>query len=760
MIRLFATLIFLGLLHVATPLSAQMMLPGAGSAETVAAPAEPSPNDIKELARLLADPAVVNWLQQRAAGLGDDGAPANLTFRESVELGLVQIQLRVQEVGASLALVPGLPAIVSSTWQQGLTPREQLNFVVLLIIFVFVGVGLEWLYWRYAGYFRRRIELSRSNRYIDKVRSALTRLALVSGGAVFFSLGTIGTFVIFDWPPNAEEFVLELLFALVMLRVVSALALFALAPRIEALRLVPLSRQDARGLYLGVMLASAVMLFGHGLAETIVVLGADEPVGLTIDIIAAAITTMLAILLLWLMHTRSEPKRQSIVIPVVGSMTLFMLFILWLIGAYSAAGTLAVVALLIPAERMVRKTIEQAFEESRAEATPAEDSSEANAASETEAESGTEVVVEQEAGPDAETPDETEQEAIENAEAMHGVYLPVAVRLGRFVVVVSAVVCIGLFWGVQPWNMSAVDSAPAQVVRVLIDVMVAFLIGDLVWTATKTAIDRRMASMPKLVPGMAPGPEARMATLLPLIKKVVLVTILVMVALIGLSSMGINITPLLAGAGVVGLAVGFGAQALVRDIVSGVFFLIDDAFRVGEYIEMGDIRGTVESMSIRSLQLRHHRGAVHTIPFGELKSLTNYSRDWVMMKLEFRVPFDTDLKLAKKIVKKIDAELQENPDYGGNFLQPLKFQGVRRMEEFNMVVGVKFMTKPGGQWTIRRDAYQRIRDEFEKAGINFAQRNVKVEVIGADELDEETKEKAAAAALDAIEQNMEPAPGQ
>lgn len=759
MIRLIATFVFLALLHVATPLSAQMMLPGAGSSETVETPAEPSPNDIKELARLLADPTVVNWLQQRAAGLGEDGAPANLTFRESVELGLVQIQVRVQEVGAALALVPSLPAIVSSTWQQGLTPREQLNFVVLLIIFVFVGVGLEWLYWRYAGYFRRRIELTRSNRYIDKVRSALTRLALVAGGAVFFSLGTIGTFVIFDWPPNAEEFVLELLFALVMLRVVSALALFALAPRIETLRLMPLSRQDARGLYLGVMLASAVMLFGHGLAETIVVLGADEAVGLTIDIIAAALTTILAILLLWLMHTRSEPARQSIVMPVVGSLVLFMLFILWLIGAYSAAGTLAVVALLIPTERLVRRTIEQAFDESRAEAIPDEDGADSEA-EEPEAEPASEVAVEQEAAPEAEPPGEEEREAIANAEAMHGVYLPVAVRLGRFVVVVSAVVCIGLFWGVQPWNMSAANSAPAQIVRVLIDVMVAFLIGDLVWTATRTAIDRRMASMPKLVPGMAPGPEARMATLLPLIKKVVLVTILVMVALIGLSSMGINITPLLAGAGVVGLAVGFGAQALVRDIVSGVFFLIDDAFRVGEYIEMGDIRGTVESMSIRSLQLRHHRGAVHTIPFGELKSLTNYSRDWVMMKLEFRVPFDTDLKLAKKIVKNIDAELQENPDYGGNFLQPLKFQGVRRMEEFNMVVGVKFMTKPGGQWTIRRDAYQRIRDEFEKAGINFAQRNVKVEVIGADDLDEETKEKAAAAAMDAIEQNVEPAPGQ
>ncbi len=592
MIRLLATLSLLVFLQAAAPDSAQMMLPGAGSSETVETPAEPSPNDIKELARLLADPTVINWLQQRAAGLGDDGAPANLTFRESVELGLIQIQARVQEVGTALALVPSLPTIVSSTWQQGLTPREQLNFVVLLIIFVFVGVGLEWLYWRYAGYFRRRIELTRSNRYIDKVRSALTRLALVAGGAVFFSLGTIGTFVIFDWPPNAEEFVLELLFALVMLRVVSALALFALAPRIEALRLVPLSRQDARGLYLGVMLASAVMLFGHGLAETIVVLGADEPVGLTIDIIAAAITMILAILLLWLMHTRSEPKRPSIVMPVIGSLVVFMLFILWLIGAYSAAGTLAVVALLIPTERMVRKTIEQAFDESRAEAAR-DEASVSNESAATDLEPEAEAAAEPETAADPDTAGEAEQEAIANAEAMHGVYLPVAVRLGRFVVVVSAVVCIGLFWGVQPWNMSAANSGPAQIVRVLIDVMVAFLIGDLVWTATKTAIDRRMASMPKLVPGMAPGPEARMATLLPLIKKVVLVTILVMVALIGLSSMGINITPLLAGAGVVGLAVGFGAQALVRDIVSGVFFLIDAAFRVGEYIEMGDIRGTV-----------------------------------------------------------------------------------------------------------------------------------------------------------------------
>ncbi|WP_299473118.1 mechanosensitive ion channel family protein [uncultured Roseibium sp.] len=748
MIR-FLTALFLFLcVQSIAPASAQMLLPGAGASETEAPAAEPSPNDIKELARLLADPAIVNWLQQRADGL-NDGATQNQTFREAVQQGLNEIENRVQLVGASLALLPDAPAIISQTWQEGLAPRQQLNFVVLLIIFIFVGAGLEWLYWRYAGYFRRRIELGRSDSYLDKARSAVTRLALVSGGALFFSIGTIGTFVIFEWPPNAREFVLELLVSLVILRAIAAIALFALAPRVETLRLMPLSRTNAQILYLGVMVTSAILLFGSNLSETIVHLGRNEPVGLAIDISAAAAATLLAIALLWLMYSRSELQGRSILMPVIGTFVLLMLFVLWLIGAESAAGTLAVVALLVPTERIVRKTIEQAFRENRPDEEPEDLAGEASEADET--------------GDTVETVETDEAaetgEAEEASEAAHGIYLPVAVRLGRFVVVVSAVICIGLFWGVQPWNMSAVNSTPAQMVRILIDIMVAFLIGDLIWTATKTAIDRRMAAMPKLQPGIAPGPEARMATLLPLIKKVVLVTILVMVALIGLSSMGINITPLLAGAGVVGLAVGFGAQALVRDIVSGVFFLIDDAFRVGEYIEMGDIRGTVESMSIRSLQLRHHRGAVHTIPFGELKSLTNYSRDWVMMKLEFRVPFDTDLKLAKKIVKNINEELQANEDYGDNFLQPLKFQGVRRMEEFNMVVGVKFMTKPGGQWTIRRDAYQRIRDEFEKAGINFAQRNVKVEVIGGEDLSESDKEKATAAAMDAIEQQVQGQPG-
>jgi small-conductance mechanosensitive channel len=247
-----------------------------------------------------------------------------------------------------------------------------------------------------------------------------------------------------------------------------------------------------------------------------------------------------------------------------------------------------------------------------------------------------------------------------------------------------------------------------------------------------------------------------MATLLPLLRVTLMITLLAMVAMSILTSLGVNVAPLLAGAGVIGVAIGFGAQSLVKDVVSGIFFLIDDAFRVGEYVEIDNLRGTVERISIRSLQIRHHRGAVHTLPFGELKSLTNHSRDWVIMKLEFRVPFDTDLKLVKKLIKTIGAQMKEHEEYGDSILDTLKSQGVRRMEEFNMVVGVKFMTRPGEQWLVRRDAYQMVRAASDANGIRMAERNVKVEVAGADDMTHAERQAVAGAAQQAVERQIGP----
>ena len=106
----------------------------------------------------------------------------------------------------------------------------------------------------------------------------------------------------------------------------------------------------------------------------------------------------------------------------------------------------------------------------------------------------------------------------------------------------------------------------------------------------------------------------------------------------------------------VGVALGFGAQTLVRDIISGMFFLLDDAFRIGEYIQAGTYKGTVESFSLRSIKLRHHRGALYTVPFGVLGAVQNGSRDWVIDKMTIGITYDSNIDEAKKIIKRIGKE--------------------------------------------------------------------------------------------------------
>ena len=228
-------------------------------------------------------------------------------------------------------------------------------------------------------------------------------------------------------------------------------------------------------------------------------------------------------------------------------------------------------------------------------------------------------------------------------------------------------------------------------------------------------------------PGEIGGTGAsRLKTLLPLARGAIFAVLCVMSVLTILAAFGVNIGPLLAGAGVVGLAVGFGAQTLVRDIISGAFYLMDDAFRLGEYIDVGEAKGTVEKIGIRSILLRHHRGPVNVVPYGAIRRMTNQSRDWVVEKLEFRLSYDTDIAKVKKIIKKIGQDLAADPELGPYILQPLKSQGVLAMEDSAMLVKAKFTAKPGEQFVIVREAYQRIKRAFDEAGIHFAHRQVTV----------------------------------
>jgi len=216
----------------------------------------------------------------------------------------------------------------------------------------------------------------------------------------------------------------------------------------------------------------------------------------------------------------------------------------------------------------------------------------------------------------------------------------------------------------------------------LLGVAVLALLAHGVWIAIRSLVDQRMAKIAPAGPHEPPGAKSRLLTLLPLLRVTVAVLLLAMLVLSALWALGVQITPLLAGAGVVGLAIGFGAQTLAKDIVSGVFFLIDDALRIGEYIQSGNFKGVVESFSLRSVRLRHHRGPVFTLPFGTLGAIQNMSRDWVIDKLTVGITCDSDLDKAKKLIKRIGQALAADPELGRHFLKPLKMQGVEQFGDF------------------------------------------------------------------------------
>ncbi|PVB61111.1 mechanosensitive ion channel domain-containing protein [Labrenzia sp. 011] len=280
------------------------------------------------------------------------------------------------------------------------------------------------------------------------------------------------------------------------------------------------------------------------------------------------------------------------------------------------------------------------------------------------------------------------------------------------------------------WGMPLAGSG--SLIGSFVEVLLVVFLGYMAYEAVKILIDRQIA---KETPSgtddeaeIGGAGESRIATLLPIFRNFLLITIVVIASMVVLSELGVNIAPLFAGAGVVGLAIGFGAQTLIRDIFSGAFYLVDDAFRKGEYIDIGSAKGVVEKISIRSMQLRHHRGALTTIPFGEIQQVENFSRDWAVMKLAFRVTYDTDVEKMRKIIKNFGQELLDDDYFGPMFLAPLKSQGIMSMEDSAMIARVKFTTKPGKQFELRKVVYAGLRDLFEQNGIKFAHRQVTVRV--------------------------------
>jgi small-conductance mechanosensitive channel len=300
-------------------------------------------------------------------------------------------------------------------------------------------------------------------------------------------------------------------------------------------------------------------------------------------------------------------------------------------------------------------------------------------------------------------------------------------RANRYVPVLSAVASavIYLFAGLallEAWGANILgwfDSALGrQVTGSAVSIGTVIAIAIVVWELFSSAIERYLAGLE--AEGAAPARRARARTLLPLLRTAMMVLIVVMVALIVLSAIGVNIAPLLAGAGIVGIAIGFGAQALVKDIITGLFILIEDTLAVGDVVDVGSGHaGVVEGISIRCLKLRDAAGTVHTVPFSDVTAVKNLTRDFAFYVVDVAVAYREDTDRVVAVLKSAADALKADPAFGPFILAPLEVIGLDRFEQSAAVIQVRLKTLPSRQWSVGREFNRRFKKAFDAAGIEI-----------------------------------------
>ncbi|RWG90733.1 mechanosensitive ion channel family protein [Mesorhizobium sp.] len=698
---------------IARPLAFGIALLLAGPAQAQA-PATVPPDRVKQLFELLDDPSVKAWVaEQRNKDAGSTGAPAPAgaspagassdavakpgQMNTMASSTLDRIKHHIERIVRTLPLLQGQFARVRTETMDDMSSKGSAGVFMLIAMFIAAGVALTWATYRLTRPFRLWIIAQPKDTPIGRAKKIGGRTLYSSLLIVSFALGSAGAFMLFDWPMLIREIVLTFLMAAVVTagaRMYLAAMLVPSFMKVEnavEVRALPITNETADHWFYWLPRIVGVFAFFAAAFTLLPGLGIDPDGMLVLSTGADFVLLLLLLLAVWRRpRTQRDGAHQTGHTGATWLLTAYFvaLFLLRIAGL-NILFWLTFAAFFLPltvvlTQRGVNFVLRPGSEEAGRPTIPA-------------------------------------------------VTIAVIDRAVRMILILTAAYLLARVWGLDMQSMRDSDTTTTLVLRGLINVMVIALAADFGWSIIKALIERKLGietphavTDDEEVPILDPQ-QARLRTLLPIIQNILLAVIVVMAVLMMLASMGIEIGPLIAGAGVVGVAVGFGAQTIVKDVISGVFFLLDDAFRVGEYITSGRYVGTVESFSLRSVKLRHHRGPLFTIPFGELGAVQNQSRDWVTDKFNITVGYDTDIDFARRLIKRIGLELAEDPEFKHWVLSPIKMQGVQEFGEYGIVLRVKVTTRPGGAFNMKRKFYVRLRQVFKEQGIELPFPTVHVE---------------------------------
>lgn len=266
-------------------------------------------------------------------------------------------------------------------------------------------------------------------------------------------------------------------------------------------------------------------------------------------------------------------------------------------------------------------------------------------------------------------------------------------------------------WSVNAWHgLGGVATSGARILGILLAAWIAIAIAQRSIRALRVRISTRFDDQEA---------RKRAATLGRVFRYIAAVVISLIAGMLVLSELGVSVAPILGAAGVVGLAVGFGAQSLVKDFFTGFFLLLENQIRQGDVVKLGDHAGLVEEVTLRYVQLRDYDGNVHFVPNGTISSVVNMSRGYAQAVVEIGVGYGEDLDRVMEVMRDVGREMRGDPAYAEHILDDLELAGVERWADSAVMIRGRFRVAPLQQWNVRRDYLRRLKGAFDAHGIEI-----------------------------------------
>jgi len=622
---------------------------------------------------------------------------------------LNEIGGRVDTLGRQLMAAGGalfdVPKALAWLQDQLSDPEKRRLWAAILLKLLAVlvaGLAAEWLIKRLLASPLKAVEDRKTDKMTVRAALLAIRTFLDILPLIAFACAAYAALTLTETDAVTQGVALAAIQANILVRAITAIARMVLAPRVSALRLPPIEDETANYLFVWTRRFADVALYGYFTAVAARSLGVGEDgVAAIVKLVGLILVTMLIVFVL---QNRSgvatairgggraaEARGRALgVLRARFADIWHILAIAYIAGTYivaileteegvlflmrATALTVVVLAIALGLGAMIRHATARGFalgDETRAR--------------------------------------------FPNLEARANRYLPVLQAILRGIVFLLALLSLMEAWGIDAYGWLATD-AGGRTLRSIATVLFVTFLAILVWEIASSAIENQLQRLEQFENNAG---TARLATLLPLIRQTLFFILATVVVMIILAELGVNIGPLLAAAGVAGLAIGFGAQTLVKDVITGLFILLENQIRVGDVVNLGGNAGVVEGMTIRTIRLRDLTGTVHIIPFSEVGKVLNLTKEFSYYLLEIGVAYREDTDQVVEVCKEILDEMRDDPHYGPSILEPLDVLGVDRFADSAVIVRARIKTLPIKQWEVGREFNRRMKKKFDELGIEI-----------------------------------------